>query len=125
MDKKKIKSKVKSKVKRINSRAKGASGERELAKFLSERGYEARRGQQFCGANGDQDVICEKLSRLSIECKRVQALNIDKALMKCVEDMNKGQIASVWHRRNGEQWKVTILAEDLIRMLDDGYLSLG
>jgi len=110
--------------KKINSRAKGAAGERELAKFLSERGYPARRGQQFCGANGDQDVICEKLNKISIECKRVQNLNIDKALMKCIEDKKEDQIASVWHRRNGEQWKVTLLAEDLIKLLDKGYLSL-
>jgi len=111
-------------VKRINSRAKGARGERELSKFLSDRGYPSRRGQQFCGANGDQDVICEKLSRLSIECKRVQNLNIDKALMKCVEDKKEEQIATVWHRRDNEEWKVTLKASDLLGLIDEGYLSL-
>jgi len=110
--------------KRINSRAKGSAGERELSKFLTERGYKARRGQQVCGANGDPDIVCDRLKRLAIECKRVQALNVDKALRKCVEDMNEGQIGSVWHRRNGEEWKVTLRAEDFLGLLDDGYLGL-
>lgn len=41
----------------MNSRAKGAGGERELAKKLREYGYDCRRGQQFSGANGDADVV--------------------------------------------------------------------
>ena len=40
----------------INSRAKGADGEREIASILRDYGYDARRGQQYCGANGDADV---------------------------------------------------------------------
>lgn len=59
-----------------NSRRKGASGERELAKKLREYGYEARRGQQYCGSNGDADVV--GIPGIHIECKRVEALNIEK-----------------------------------------------
>jgi len=40
-----------------NSRAKGARGERELSNLLKDHGYNTRRGQQYCGANGDADVI--------------------------------------------------------------------
>lgn len=40
-----------------NSRQKGARGERELARILREYGYDCRRGQQYCGANGDADVV--------------------------------------------------------------------
>ena len=36
----------------INSRAKGAKGERELANKLKEYGYECRRGQQFSRIRG-------------------------------------------------------------------------
>lgn len=61
-----------------NSRRKGASGERELAKKLREYGYEARRGQQYCGSNGDADVV--GIPGIHIECKRVEALNIEKAM---------------------------------------------
>lgn len=42
----------------MNSRDKGKRGERELAAILKEYGYnEARRGQQYCGADGSADVI--------------------------------------------------------------------
>lgn len=37
----------------INSKRKGARFERALASKLREYGYECRRGQQYCGANGD------------------------------------------------------------------------
>ena len=41
----------------MNSRQKGARGERELASKLREYGYNTRRGQQYSGANGDADVV--------------------------------------------------------------------
>ena len=40
----------------INSRAKGAKGERELANKLKDYGYNTRRGQQFSGLEGE-DVV--------------------------------------------------------------------
>lgn len=39
------------------SRNKGKAGERELAGVLRDYGYDCRRGQQFCGSNGDADVV--------------------------------------------------------------------
>ena len=41
----------------MNSRNKGAAGEREVAGILRGYGYKARRGQQYSGANGDADVV--------------------------------------------------------------------
>lgn len=41
----------------MNSRSKGARGEREVAGILREYGYPCRRGQQYSGANGDADVV--------------------------------------------------------------------
>ena len=38
------------------SRNKGKAGERELAGVLRDYGYDCRRGQQFCGSNGDAAV---------------------------------------------------------------------
>ena len=61
-----------------NSRAKGCRGEREIAKILREYGYEARRGQQYSGFNGDADVV--GLPGYHIEVKRVENLNLDKAI---------------------------------------------
>lgn len=62
----------------MNSRNKGAAGERELAGKLRDYGYDARRGQQYSGANGDADVV--GLPGIHIEVKRVERLNIDEAM---------------------------------------------
>lgn len=97
-----------------NSRRKGADGERELANKLKEYGYDTRRGQQHSGANGDADVV--GLPGIHIECKRVEALNIDKAMAQAVSNVRDGEIPAVFHRRNGQEWKVTLLLEDFIKL---------
>ena len=51
-----------------NSKQKGARGERELSSKLKEYGYSTRRGQQYCGANGDADVV--GLNGVHIEVKK-------------------------------------------------------
>lgn len=109
----------------MNSREKGARGERELANFLIAHGYQARRGQQYSGANGDADV--EGLDGIHIECKRVEKLNIDKAMKQSCEDayadslkQGKTIVPTVWHRANGAKWKVTMLAEDFLNLYKRG-----
>jgi len=59
--------------KRVNSRAKGASAERELAKVLTTLGFPAERGQQKRGGADSPDVICPSLSGFHIEAKITQA----------------------------------------------------
>lgn len=104
-----------------NSRAKGAAGERELANILKEHGYEARRGQQFSGANGDADVV--GLPHIHIECKRVQALNLSKAMEQSRRDARIGEIPVVMHRKNRDKWQVNMDLEDWLLLykewLDD------
>ena len=107
----------------MNSRDKGARGERELAHYLQERGFSARRGQQFSGANGDADV--EGLEGVHIECKRVEKLNIDEAMEQSIRDayadsIKQGReiIPTVFHRRNGKKWKVTMLADDFLKLYE-------
>lgn len=97
-----------------NSRRKGASGERELAKKLREYGYEARRGQQYCGSNGDADVV--GIPGIHIECKRVEALNIEKAMQQSISDSKDGKIPVVMHRKNSEKWKVTMTLDDFMKI---------
>lgn len=62
----------------MNSRSKGARGEREVAGILREYGYPCRRGQQYSGANGDADVV--GLPRTHIEVKRRERLDIHDAM---------------------------------------------
>ena len=94
----------------MNSRQKGAAGERELAKKLREYGYDCRRGQQYCGANGDADVI--GLPGIHIECKRVERLNIDDAMGQAIRDRREGEFPTVFHRKNNGKWMVTMLLDD-------------
>jgi Holliday junction resolvase len=108
----------------INSRQKGASGERELANILrKEYGFECRRGQQFCGKNGDADVI--GLPYMHIEVKRVEKLNIDDALAQANRDRRAGKIPAVFHRKNRTKWKVTLDLQDFMIIYGEYFSSLA
>lgn len=98
----------------MNSRDKGAKGERELAGKLREFGYDARRGQQFCGANGDADVV--GLPGIHIECKRVEKLNLYDAMSQSVRDAREGEVPTVFHRKNHCEWLVTMRMEDWMQL---------
>lgn len=97
-----------------DSRAKGARGERELAKKLREFGFSTRRGQQYSGANGDADVI--GVPDIHIECKWVEKLNINKAMKQSLNDARQGETAVVMHKKNGEKWLVTMTLADWIEL---------
>lgn len=90
----------------MNSREKGASGERSLAHVLQGYGFEARRGCQFSGANGDADVV--GLPGIHIECKRVERLNIYEAVEQSKRDAREGELPAVFHRKNRKEWLVTM-----------------
>lgn len=100
----------------MNSREKGAAGERELAGILKKYGYDCRRGQQYCGINGDADVI--GIPGLHIECKRVEKLNIDDALEQSIRDAKDGELPVVMHRKNRKPWKVTLELDSFMILLD-------
>lgn len=96
----------------INSRQKGARGERSLAKKLQEYGYNTRRGQQYCGIEGDADVV--GIDGLHIECKRAQQVRDEVFLQQAERDAKEGEIPVVMYRRNHEEWKVTLRLEDFM-----------
>ena len=98
----------------INSRAKGAKGERELARTLGEYGYKCRRGQQYCGANGDADVV--GLNGVHIECKRVEKLNLYDAMAQSKHDARATELPAVFHRKNNCNWLVTMELETWIEL---------
>lgn len=115
----------------MNSKQKGARGERELSNKLKDYGYETRRGQQYCGANGDADVV--GLPGIHIECKRVEKLNIYDAVDQAkrdsgCEDLPFGyDLPAVFHRKNNCEWLVTMPLDhwiDLYRAYKDGVLDV-
>lgn len=101
-----------------NSNAKGKRGERELSNKLKEYGYKTRRGQQYCGTNGDADVI--GLPGIHIECKRVERLNLYDAIAQAKEDSGASDLPfgydlpTVFHRKNHSEWLVTMTLDDWI-----------
>lgn len=97
----------------INSRQKGASGEREAAKLWNRLfGTDVRRSQQFCGRSDESDDIIGQPG-VSLEVKRVQNLNIDRTLETTKENAAEGLIPLVLHRKNKTRWKATVYLEDL------------
>lgn len=97
-----------------SQREKGKRGERELAGILREYGYDCRRGQQYCGAAGDADVV--GLPGIHIECKRVEKLNLLDAMEQAGRDAREGEAPAVFHRRDRCEWLVTMRLEDWIQL---------
>lgn len=100
----------------VNSRRKGKEGELALAKILRERGYDARRGQQFKGGADSPDVI--GLPGIHIECKRVERLDLAAAYEQSFRDAADGEIAAVFHKKNREPWMVTVSLEDFFKLYE-------
>ena len=90
----------------MNSRHKGKRGELEVAKILKEYGYDARRGVQYSGINGDADVV--GLPGIHLEIKRVEKLNLDNAMAQSISDAREGELPVVMHRKNRADWLVTM-----------------
>lgn len=105
----------------INSKKKGAKGERELASKLRDYGYDCRRGQQYNGLEGE-DVV--GLDYIHCEVKRVQALNLDDAMEQAKRDSKAGQLPAVFHRKNNKKWKVTMELDDWMPLYNEFYSSM-
>lgn len=100
--------------KRINSRNKGAAGERELANYLKARGYDARRGQQFKGGGDSPDVV--GLPGVHIECKVTEKTALYDWLAQARRDAATGAMPVVVHRRNRKGWVAILDLEDFLAL---------
>lgn len=105
----------------MNSRAKGARGERELAALLREHGYDAIRGQQFRGGKDSPDVICRELDGVHIECKRTERFRLYDSLAQAVRDAGD-KMPVVAHRANDCEWVFVLRAEDFFRLVREAGL---
>lgn len=101
----------------MNSRNKGKRGERDWCEFLRQRGYDARRGQQYRGGEDAPDVVCPRLGWLHMEVKRSERLRIREAMEQAAGDAGPGQVPIVAHRENGKEWLVTLRAEAFVNLL--------
>jgi hypothetical protein len=107
----------------VNSRDKGARGERYIANLLKNYGYDARRGQQFSGANGDADVV--GLPYIHIESKFVEALNVGKAYEQACADARTEEMPTVMHKKNNKPVLVTLGFSDFMKLYQGWMLSVA
>jgi len=106
----------------MNSNNKGKRGELELAKELTRIfGVACRRGQQYCGIEG-QDVV--GLPGIHIEAKRTERLSLYAAMNQAVEDATGDDVPVVFHRKNLEEWVAIVRLDDL-KLLADAIRKLG
>lgn len=95
--------------------AQGADGERELRDLLREYGYDVERGgSQTFGTVPD----LTGLSGVHIEVKRVEQLNIHKAIEQSKRDAEKfgDGLPTVFHRKNHTGWLVTMPLTEWIKL---------
>ena len=100
----------------MNSRAKGARGERQWRDELRANGYAARRGQQFSGSPDSPDVVCDALPWAHFEVKAVERLNICDAMDQALRDAGV-KTPFVCHKRNFRPFLVTMTAEVFFQFL--------
>lgn len=94
------------------SRNKGANAERELANLLYDLwGYNVHRGKVFYG---ESDLV--GLTGIHPEVKRVEKLNVPKAMEQAKEEALKRQdgLPTVFHRKDRGEWLVTMRLIDWI-----------
>lgn len=99
----------------IKSQRKGRSGELELVRVLNEYGIQAEPGDPVSYGR-TPDVV--GVPGIHPEVKRVESLNVTKAMMQAIRDSQKfGDGApAVFHRKNRTQWLVTMTLKDWIQL---------
>ena len=103
----------------MNSRQKGKRVERLWRDQLREAGFlRAFRGQQYCGAAGNADVVCPELPTIHFEVKGVQNLNVLAAVKQAINDCGE-KTPVVAHKKNGEPWLITMLAADWLELVKE------
>lgn len=101
-------------------RRRGATYEREIARELRARGFNADRTSngKVQAARGDISGV----PGLSLECKRCERIELPKWLAQATEDAQDGNAPAVVFRRNGEKsWAVVpfaYLLDVLTRLAD-------
>ena len=108
----------------MKSKSKGKTGERELSKELSRLfGADCHRGQQYCGANGDGDVV--GLPGVHVECKRTESFRLWDAINQAVADAKSEDVPMVCHRANGRPWVAVVRLDDLPALVSKLYLTMA
>lgn len=98
---------------------KGKLGEMELAAILKDYGYKVRRGASM---NYGTEPDISGLPGVHCEVKRQEKLNLSAALEQARRDASKFHdgLPCVFHRRNREEWRVTMRLADWMKLYKEG-----
>ena len=98
-----------------SSQRKGANGERELAALLREYGYPVERGGSL--SFGEVPDLTG-LPGVHIECKRAEQLRVYDWMAQAERDSERFHdgLPAVFHRRNRQEWLVTMRLPDWLEM---------
>jgi hypothetical protein len=102
----------------LNSRSKGARGERGWRDELRANGYlKAYRSAQYSGKGPDSaDVQCPELPGIHFEVKFVEKLNLRDAYAQAKRECGT-KMPVVAHRRNHSEWLVTMSSDDFFKLI--------
>lgn len=100
---------------RINSRQKGARGERAAAAYLTSLGFPCKRAARI-GVKGGEDIVFEPALPLVIEVKRDASVKLgtkalENAVVQACERAEKmGYAAACLWRHNRSPWALSFIA---------------
>ena len=99
----------------LKSQRKGKAGELEIVSLLRKYGYNVRRGKSL--SYGEEPDV-SGLPGIHVEVKRRERLDLSKAMDQSVRDSRRFHdgFPAVFHRKNGEEWQVTMLLSDWITL---------
>lgn len=108
----------------VNSKRKGARGERYVVSKFKENGYtEVRRSVQYNGKaeEGQADIV--GVPNIHVEVKFVERLNIYDAIDQAKRDCKKGEFPTVFHKKNNKELLVTMTFDDWIKLYSESEYS--
>ena len=98
-----------------NARNKGKRYELHVASLFRSEGFgDVRRSQQFCGANGDADVV--GVRGLHIECKAREKMQLYDWMSQAKSEAKNGDLPVVIHKKNHCADLVTMEFKDWIEL---------
>jgi Holliday junction resolvase len=100
----------------MNSKRKGAAGERQFRDKIREFGFDCRRGRQFSGSPESPDVVSEDLSRYHFEVKLRESTSFYAWMRQSARDAGT-KIPIVAHRANRGEWHIFIKADHFFDIL--------
>lgn len=107
------------KKKKVNSKRKGARGERLWRNLCRSNGFnKVRRTVQYCGNTGDASD-CIGLPNIHQEVKFVENLNVRKAYEQAEHDAiqaDNGDMPIVAWKKSNQKWLVIMSADDFFRI---------